>query len=506
MDRIFWRKSKPALFKYTFWGIFISLFITLNISFYHFINISFQIFNILYVCLLELAAFGFSYEITQLIFILILKEVRLPFLEKLKNYPPVALLCTTCDNVSVEILRNLNRQTYPNLNIFILDDSKNNKSQSDVDSLGFHVIRRTKHIGYKAGNLNNWLRQYGDNFPYFIVADADSLLPNTFVEQMICYAEHPDNDNVAIFETLVNAWNHKNLFSRLIGTMSPIIHRFKLCLDNRFYSTLSVGHNNLYRTSVIKEIGGFTENYLAEDYATSIEVLRKNYLCMTVPIITYERLPENFQEFVGRQSRWTIQTFQLMNLKVSNLCWYILLYILMTLHYYLMPIVAFLGMSLLAFSNMKYLIFLKSTSPLEISSMELLFRNNTLLFWMSYLLFPIFLRGVIALRVGISVNQYLLSSIFQTSLFFGSLWPVIRRLISFWDSKRFHFNVTACVPCPSLQQIILINVPCLILIWITSLLVVLTPIWNSLNLFWAIPASISPFLINYIQRKDLYGD
>lgn len=489
-----------------FFSIFITLFIIMNVAFYYFLSMAFEIWIFLYVSLLELVAFGFAYEITQLFLSLFLKEIRLPFVKKLDNYPPVALLCTTCDNINTEILKNLNRQTYPNLHIFILDDSQDKESQVAVDSLYFSVLRRSNRYGYKAGSLNNWLMQYGQNFPYFIVVDADSLLPDNFVEQMIAYAEHPNNSGVAIFESLISAWNDKNQFARLLGTMTPVMHHYKLCLDNRFCSSLSVGHNNLYRTSIINMIGGFKEDYLAEDYATSIEVLRMKYFCMTVPVPSFERLPENSIEFVRRQSRWTIQTFQLMSLKTISLSWYTRLSILMTLHYYFMPVLALFGMVILMYLNINnYYVFNTLSLPLDFVSIESLREDKTLIFWVTYIILPIFLRGILARREGISVRHYFNSIFFHGALFSASLWPVIRRPLAFWDKSRFHFNVTILAPCPSFQQIILLNVPGFILIWIASLSIALNPIWSGLNLFWAIPAFLSPFLIHYIQRRN-YGE
>jgi cellulose synthase/poly-beta-1,6-N-acetylglucosamine synthase-like glycosyltransferase len=357
-----------------------------------------QIWMFFYACLLELIAFGLANEITQLIFIFLFKEVRIPFIEKLYTHPPIALLCTTCDNVDKDILQNLAKQTYPNLHIFILDDSQNKESQLAVDSLGFYVLRRKNRIGYKAGSLNNWLFQHGHNFPYFIVTDADSVLPEFFVEQMVAYAEHPDNSDVAIFESLISAWNHKNSFARLLDIMTPIKHHHKLCLDNRFRSNLSVGHNNLYRTSIINLIGGFKENYLAEDTATSLELLRTKYYCMTVPLSSYERLPENFQEFVGRQSRWTVQTFQLMSLETSNLSWYTRFSVMMAFYFHFMPVVAFFGMTLLALSNIENWIYYQLFSTSNFVSLETPIIDKTLIFWVTCLLFPMLLRGIVAWR------------------------------------------------------------------------------------------------------------
>lgn len=485
-----------------FISIFSAIFVIINSAFYYFLNMPFQVWTFFYFCLLEFFSFGFAYEATQIILSLFFKEIRLQFVEKLADYPPVALICTTCDNIDLNLLIKLGQQTYPNLHIFILDDSQNVKSQMALDSLHFRVIRRPHRIGYKAGGLNNWLFHFGDNYSYFVVADADSILPDDFVEKMVAYAEHPDNNDIAIFESLIKAWNSKNHFAVLLDAMVPITHHRKLSLDNRFRSNLSVGHNNLYRTSIIKLIGGFKEDYLAEDYATSIEVLRTKYLCMTVPVISYEYLPENLQEYVGRQSRWTVQTFQLTDIKISNLSWYTCLNLLMTLHYYFMPVVVFFGMALFIFLNIENWIFYHYTPSLDFASLVTLIKNKFFIFWLTFLLFPIFLRGIIAWKTGVSVPRYLNSTLFHSAIFSATIWPIFYRLIAFWDKKRLHFNITSKAPDPSIQQIVSLNSPAYLLIFLAFLSIMFNPVWNIINLFWILPAILSPILIYYIQKDN----
>lgn len=483
--------------------IFFFLFVIVNLGYYYFLAFSFQLSTLFYVWLLEFAALGFAYECTEIILGLILRESDVPRVNKLRDYPPVALLCVTCDDIDTNILKNLGHQTYPNLHIFILDDSQRKESRLAADSLEFKVIRRSGRIGYKAGNLNHWLFRYGSYFPYFVVADADSLLPDRFVEQMVCYAEHPDNHRIAIFESLIHAWNRGNGFVRLQSIMKPVVHRNKLRLDNRFESTLSVGHNNLYRTAIVMDIGGFNENYMAEDYATSIEILRgRKWLCRTVPVISYERLPANLNEFAKRQARWAFQTFQLLNLNISGLRWNVRLKILGTLHNYLMPIVASVGMILLVFFNLQHWMFAPN---LHISQemIGVFIKSKFFLFWLMYLFLPFLLRTILILREGVTIGEYLRSILFHSALFVATIWPVIRRLTTFWTGDRLGFNVTSKATCPSLLQILKLGGPGFALTWIALLSVVLNPMLSALNLIWILPISLSPLLIYYYQRSTI---
>lgn len=485
-----------------FFVVFLCLFFVINLGYFLFLSFSFSFSFLVYAWLLEFAAIGLAYELTGLLLNLLLRELVIPRVENLKAHPPVALLCVTCDDADPNVLKNLKRQTYPNLQIFVLDDSQHMESRSIVDSSNLMVIRRSSKVGYKAGNLNHWLFLYGSQFSFFVVADADSLLPDDFVEKMICYAEHPENCNVAIFESLIDSWNKENEFVRLQSVMIPLYHRHRLRVDNRFESTLSVGHNNLYRTSAVMNVGGFKEKYIGEDYTTSIEILKgRKWLCKTVPLTSYERLPANLSEHAKRQARWAFQNFQLMDLNISGLPWSVRLKIFMELHQYMLPVVGSIGMILLVYSAVQNYLFF---SPFAISPkvFETLLRSKFFWFWVAYLLFPTLLRLILILREGASTRQYFKSALFHSAISVATMWPVIRRLVTLWTGDRLGFNVTGRTPFPSFRQIIRIGWPGFMLVWIALLAVVLNPAFGWLNLVWILPASLSPLLIHSYQKPD----
>lgn len=308
--------NSELVVKWVFLLTVVSLYLTVSLGFFQFFRYQFRLQDLVYVILLEYMAVGIAYDMAELLFVLVIRRHDPPRMSVLTNRPPVALVCCTCDDVDIAVLNNLLNQTYPNLDIFVLDDSRSREYRSLVDSSGLTVVRRESQAGYKAGNLNNWLFQYGSDYQYFVVADADSMFPGEFVRQMVRYAEHPDNADVAIFESHIYAWNTATEFARLQNVMTPLYHQIKSRLDNRLGTNLSVGHNNLYRTAVLMSIGGFVEDYLAEDFATSAEVVRGGKRqCKTVPVVSYERLPQNLSEFSKRQARWAFQTFQLLTLR-----------------------------------------------------------------------------------------------------------------------------------------------------------------------------------------------
>lgn len=486
---------------YIFFLVFASFLAVVNLGYYHFLNFSFQLSTLFYAWLLEFTAIGVAYQSTELILSLLLPELKVPRVNRLKRYPAVALLCCTCDDVDADILGKLRHQTYPNLHIFILDDSQLKESQLAVDSSGFKVIRRSNRVGYKAGNLNNWLFRYGSNFPYFVVIDADSILPDRFIEEIMCYAEHPDNYTIAIFESLLHSWNNENEFVRLQTVMQSLNDRYKLRIGNRFHSSLSVGHNNLYRTAAILDIGGFNENYLSEDHATSIEVLRGNkWLLINVPLIAYERLPANLHEYAKRRARYAFQTFQLLNVKTFGLSWQLRFTILNDLYFFLMPIIASGGIVWLVFFNLQFWLSY-SDSHVTPQIVGTYIRSKFSIFWTMFVLISFFLRTLLSFIERVTVRDYIRNIVFHSALFIATIWPVLKRFSTFFSKKRLGFNVTGKESSPSFLQILKLGGPSFALIWMSLLSSFLNPIFSGLNLIWILPASLSPFLIYYYQKR-----
>lgn len=476
-------------------ALLLAIFVAINLAVVRSIPLSFSLAGMLYAWLLELSAFALAYDMSQAILCLVLRESHLPSLPTLERQPAVALLCVTCDDVDLAILRRLGRQDYANLDIFILDDSRLPESRQAVDSLGLTVVRRRDGSGFKAGNLNNWVFAHGSRYDYFVVADADSVLPDDFVEQMVRVAEHPHNHQLAIIESTIYPWNESEPFAKLQATAGAWQRCRQLRLLNHLDATLSVGHNNIYRTAAMREIGGFAERYLAEDFATTIALLQQtSWKCKTVGIRSYERAPANLAEFARRQARWAYQTFQLHSLTTGSLSWEIKLSLLRALYHYSLPVALYVGMLwLIGVNASSWPSFMSSAVPLQRAGS--LVGHPALGLWLSWLLLPALLRWVLLVREGVRARDFLRCTLFQAGLFFASAWPVIRRLAGFRQPRRRQFEVTGRSPAPRFLEVLTMCGPGIPLAWITLLSFVPVPYFLALNLAWLAPACLSPILV-----------
>jgi cellulose synthase/poly-beta-1,6-N-acetylglucosamine synthase-like glycosyltransferase len=270
----------------------------------------YAVVSIPYLLVAEVINIGLAYEVTLFLCSSFIRDENPPQLDHLVRHPRVALLYLSCNDAMPEALSRLNNQTYENQKIFVLDDSTDAAYKALVDSYDYAIVRRGHRRKAKAGNLNHWLSLYGDQFEYFVVLDNGGILEDEFIEDMLKYAEHPDNAQVAIFQSVTEAWNTNRPFSRLLDATSPLNAYLNLQVLNRSDSMLCWGHNILCRTTPIQKIGGFDEDSVTEDFATNLRLIECGYQSKAVNVYSYDATSETVQFHAVRMARWASGTLE----------------------------------------------------------------------------------------------------------------------------------------------------------------------------------------------------
>ena len=486
-----------------FWTAFVALWVAIlvavNVVYFRLISADVSLFSLVYVWLIELAAIAFSYDTAEIMLTLATCDVVTPRRTELSSYPRVALLCCTCDDIDVDVLKQLGGQDYLNVRVYILDDSEQPQSRAAVDTLSFEVIRRPTRRGFKAGNLNNWLQRFGQAFEYVVVADADTILPSTFVSAMVRYAEHPRNARIGIFESCISAWNRSNRFARVHSAIAPLGHRQRLRVDARLGSTLSVGHNNLIRTKCLFEVGGFDERYLAEDFATTVTIVRHGrWSCRTVPVVSFERAPQNLIEYARRQARWAYQTIQLVTVPLAGLDLPLRVRLVRAVLFYSDAVLLWVALALVLTSNL----IAWSAHRVDSSNLGLLWRVWFAVGWAGFVLVPLILRSIVMRQNGVSIRTSCQSMILHGALAISTTWPVCRRLLSSIGGDRIGFDATGRSPAPSLSRILAVGCPSYVLIWMVLVASLMNPSLGGVNLPWLILAALSPLIVYAHQGSE----
>jgi cellulose synthase/poly-beta-1,6-N-acetylglucosamine synthase-like glycosyltransferase len=163
------------------------------------------------------------------------------------------------------------------------------------------VVRRADRVGFKAGNLNNYLRTA--TYDYFVILDSDEIIPADYIERSLDYFAY--YDNAGIVQANHSATRNRNNFMRMfaIGVDSHWIAYQTVKNRHGFLSLL--GHGAMVSRTCYDAAGGFP-NVVAEDLCFSIAARDAGYYTVFAPDIRCEEeFPVNYHAFRKRHSKWT---------------------------------------------------------------------------------------------------------------------------------------------------------------------------------------------------------
>lgn len=219
--------------------------------------------------------------------------------------PHVLLLYTTYNDFEPQALLKSMQQNYKNYEVVILDDSTDPSYMQQIDHFaakyGIGIVRREDRIGFKAGNLNNYLRRA--NWDFFVLLDSDEIIPSNFITRSLDYFEHYTNVGIVQANHIATRNRNKFMDTFSIGVDShwPAYQSVK-----HQYGFLSLlGHGAMVSRKCYQSAGGFP-HVVAEDLCFSIAARNVGYLTAFAPDITCEEeYPVSYAAFRKRHSKWT---------------------------------------------------------------------------------------------------------------------------------------------------------------------------------------------------------
>lgn len=491
----------------TFSALVVAIFLALEVTLALFvINWSRPVSIVMFV-FLTFFNFSFSLLMSKRFLSFLVKPYELPRLQNLVSKPTVAILYATMNDVVPECLSGM-WQTCPS-DIYVLDDSTDPEKRSIVDRIakekGFTILRREQRQGFKAGAINNWMRKYGDKYDYIVLLDADSYLPPDWVQCALRYSEHPSNSNISVFQGLINLWNLDNRFVRTLAPLHVLGQDiWEKRLANHFDAVFCYGHNVLVRMNHLREIGGFVEGYVSEDFATAVELAARGYKSRFIPIHTYEAMPENIRGFIKRQNKWTRGSMEFFSfVKKPKLSFLQRLLLFQTPLGHLAYILIMITMFLTIFG------YYSTTAHLIAFAMNLL--DSKFLYILSIPLFQYVIVTSIISGIMLRVKLYQLNVSnfaflkyqFLSKAIGAIMLPYeVKTTLKYLISKKLTFPVT-----PKSEQTLsfketlsISKATILIMILLITGLIWTNPLGIFYNITWLLPFFISPLVIYFFSR------
>ena len=262
-------------------------------------------------CINGLIGIAISLELAENILALCWNPNRVMRSKEAVDPSLTAVVMTVCDDWRVSASQVLGAFVFAGHEVYVLDDSEPDLRVTDVPA-GVRLVRRGTRSGAKAGNLNHWLKQFGDSHKYVLLLDSDSGMTPDALNSLVQAAHHEDNSQVAVFQSKIRSTTHsESPFARLSclasGPRSRVLERVHMRLN----LLLAAGHNELLRLSALKDVGGFDGCLSNEDTALTLSLTARRWGIVLLDVWSSELEPETVTTYVRRTARWARQTAEL---------------------------------------------------------------------------------------------------------------------------------------------------------------------------------------------------
>lgn len=175
--------------------------------------------------------------------------------------------------------------------------------------------RRSNNAERKAGNIAEWVRRFGGDYPQMLILDADSLMTGEVIVKLSdAMARHPDT---ALIQTLPMIVNGNTLFARMqqfAGRVYGPVIAYGIAWWHGAESNYW-GHNAIIRTAAFAAHAGLPElrgrkpfggTVLSHDFVEAALMRRGGWALHMIPglIGSYEEGPPSLTDMLVRDRRW----------------------------------------------------------------------------------------------------------------------------------------------------------------------------------------------------------
>ncbi|KDE56515.1 glycosyltransferase [Methanoculleus sp. MH98A] len=205
---------------------------------------------------------------------------------------------------------------YPDLRIFLLDDSTDTRKRTSMQDIcrqyGLRYIHREHRRGFKAGAINHALSHLDGDMPYLLVIDADQRVKPEILADLVPILEA--DPAVSFIQTPQFFRTEPHDPISVTFSYQQHIYNKHVCRGLSVNNTaMLTGSNCLFRVSHLAAIGGMDEACIAEDIATSFTFHLKGRRGVFLDAVYAEGVgPPNLAAYFTQQLRWAYGNTQLL--------------------------------------------------------------------------------------------------------------------------------------------------------------------------------------------------
>lgn len=231
--------------------------------------------------------------------------------KKLKSWPKVTFVIPA-KNEEKWIAKSLESATemdYPSehLEIIAINDASTDNTRKLIEkfinehpNFNIKLINRAKSIGIKAPGLNQALEIATGEL--FVCVDADSCVAKDALKRIIPHFAYK-HVGAAISAIKVN--DPQNIYERVQRYEYLMSILYRKLMANIDTLAMTPGVLSIYRTQLLKDIGGFDESNITEDFEIALRIKDAGYSIELEPTChTYTNVPNSFKQLWSQRIRW----------------------------------------------------------------------------------------------------------------------------------------------------------------------------------------------------------
>lgn len=247
-----------------------------------------------------------------------MKRGALPF-----PLPAVAILVAARHEprkVLEDTFRSITNLHYPEKNVYFLDDSSDESYKKEAEEIaekfGLKLFRRKERHGAKAGIVNDCLKTLKEK--YVAVFDADQNPKQGFLMDLVPIME--SDDKLAFIQTPQFYSNISDSHVAKAATYQQAVFYEYICESKGSADSMfCCGTNVIFRTQALLSVGGFDEEVVTEDFATSVKLHMSGWKSLYYNHVgTFGMGPELLSAYFKQQDRWAKGTVGVFRKVIAN--------------------------------------------------------------------------------------------------------------------------------------------------------------------------------------------
>ncbi|MEM4638062.1 MAG: glycosyltransferase family 2 protein [Candidatus Woesearchaeota archaeon] len=234
----------------------------------------------------------------------------------LNKYPEVSIIIPAYNEEEniIKTIRSIQSLDYPKnkLSLIVVDDGSKDKTYelckdycSKIKDFSKVIVLSQKNSGKHAA-INRALDFVKTDF--FAILDADSFPAKDSLKNIIA---HYDDDKIAVITPIIKVYKPKNTIEVIQWFEYSVNHFYKSLISKLNSLHVAPGPLSVYRTSIVKKIGGFRKAHNTEDMEIAMRIQKYNYkIVQCNDAFVYTRTPSDVKSLYKQRVRWNYGTFK----------------------------------------------------------------------------------------------------------------------------------------------------------------------------------------------------